>query len=188
MKTIATGIALLALTAMPALPPTPSAEAGFAGPTSCTGTVGENRCGRSRYTYWDDRVAPADARLAITTENGEVTLVLTDLDVAIQLSNRTLHRVHRELKDAQDEQDHWLGSAIVTAVTGTVRAVLDHSLSCPVKDCDVSYVDGRLVFIARDGRAVFDDIEVCDTDVTSAFSKRDAERFVREFRRLKARN
>jgi hypothetical protein len=175
MRTIATGIALLALTVLPGLP----SGTAHASTVTC--------CGRSRHVHWTERLDPGDARVAITTQDGDVTMVLTDDDVAIQLSNRTMHRVHRELRDAEDDQDNWFGSAIVTAVTGTVLAVLDHSLVCHVRDLrDVSYVDGRLVFTARDGRSVFGDIDICDTDVTSAFSPRDAESFVREFKRLKA--
>ena len=176
MKTLATGVALLALTVLPGLPSGPSAEASS---VTC--------CGRSKYVRWSDRVDPGEGRVSITSEDGDVTMVLTDVDVALQLSNRTMHRVHRELRDAEDEQDHWLASAIVSAVTGTVRAVLDHSLVCHVRDLrDVSYVDGRLVFIARDGRSTFADVDLCDTDITPAFSERDAESFVREFKRLKA--
>ena len=94
----------------------------------------------------------------------------------------------RELRPFMDDQDNWLGTAIVTAVTGTVRAVLDHSLVCHVRDIrDVSYADGQLVFVGRNGRPVFGDIDICDSDVTSAFSERDGQSFVREFRRLKAR-
>jgi len=95
--------------------------------------------------------------------------------------------VDRELRDKQDLEDNWLGAAIVTAVVGTVRDLVDNSLECRIRDLrDVSYEDGQLRFIARNGRPVFDDADVCDGDVTSAFSERDARTFVREFRKLKA--
>ena len=45
---------------------------------------------------------------------------------------------------------------------------------------------GRLVFTSRRGRPLFEDTDICDTDLTDAFSERDARAFVREFRRLKA--
>jgi hypothetical protein len=49
----------------------------------------------------------------------------------------------------------------------------------------VSYEDGRLLFTARDGRQIFEDVDMDDSDVTASFSERDARKFVREFRRLK---
>lgn len=178
MRSIATGVALLALAAAPALPTGPAAHA-----TSFT-------CqGLGRDVQISDRLDPADARFAITTEGGEVTLLLTDHEVAVQLSARTLRRVHRELRDARNEQDHWLASTIVTAVAGAVRQMLDHSFVCDVSDLrDVKYEDGRLVFIGRHGKAMFMDEDGGDSDFCRAFSERDARNFVREFRLVKSRN
>lgn len=176
MRTASTAFALFALAALPTLFSAPSAHA-----TSLT-------CGRfGDYVYVSDRCDPGDARLAITTEDGQVMLLLTDRDVVMQLSNRTLRRVHRQLRDARREQDNALGAAIVTAVTGTVRELLESSLACDVSDLrNVSYERGRLVFTGRNGRQVFGNVQVDDTDVTEAFSERDARRFVREFDRVRS--
>ena len=177
MRIVAIGITLLALAAEPGLSTRPSADAST---LTC--------CGLGRDTHWSGRGDPSEARLAITTESGEITLLLTDWDVMFQLSDRTLRRVHRELRDAREEQDNVLASAIVTAVTRTVGELLDHSLVCHVRDLrDVSYEDGRLVFMGRHGRLVFGNEGDCDSDALRAFSERDAQAFVREFRRLKAR-
>jgi hypothetical protein len=177
MRTVTVGIALLALAIWPALPSGPAAHASTS--LTCKG-LGQD-------VHWSDRRDPDDARIAITTEDGEMALLLTDRDVVMQLSDRALRRVNRELRDAKDEQDNWLASAIVTAVTGTVRELLDHSFVCHVRDLrDVSYEDGRLVFIGRHGRAVFGNEDACDSDASRAFSERDARNFMREFRRVKA--
>jgi len=176
MKTVTIGIALLALAASPAFSPGSVAHA-----TSI------HCSGMDPYVHWADRCDPTDARVTITTEDGDVTLLLTERDVVMQLSDRTLRKVQRELRDAEDDQDNVLASAIVTAVTATVRELLGHSFVCHVRDLrDVSYEDGRLVFTGRNGRTVFGHADVCDSDVTRAFSERDARSFVREFRRLKA--
>ena len=129
MKTVTIGFALLALVTSPALTPGSVAHA-----TSI-------RCsGMDPCVHWADRRDPDDARVAITTEDGDVTLLLTERDVVLQLSDRTLRKVARELRDAEDDQDNVLASAIVTAVTATVREVLGHSLLCHVRDLrDVSY-------------------------------------------------
>jgi hypothetical protein len=165
--------ALVALAVLPALPTGPTADAMT---FSC----------RDKYVRLMDHHDPADALVAIDSENGTLTLLLTERVVAFQLSDRTLHRVRRELREKKDEQDNWLAAAIVTAVTGTVSELIDTSVQCRVRDLrDVSYEDGRLVFTARDGRQVFEDVEADDSDVTASFSERDARKFVREFRRLK---
>ena len=174
MRTTAIAVALLALALAPALPSEPAAHA-----TTFT-------CKDFDHLHWRDRLDPGRARCAITTEDGDVTLLLTDRDVAFQLSERTLSRVHRKLWDAEHDQDNWLASVIVTTVTSTVREVLDHSFVYHVRDLrDVSYEDGRLVFTGRDGRLLFGDGAFCDSDASGAFSERDALKFVREFRRVK---
>lgn len=175
MKTTVIGIALIALALSPALPTGPAAHA-----TSIT-------CSGLSHAHWRDRMDPARARCAITTEDGDVTLLLTDSDVAFQLSERTFGKVRRKLQDAEDDhEDNWLASIIVTTVTATVREVLDRSFTYHVRDLrDVSYEDGHLVFVSRHGRVMFGGEGCCDSDVTGAFSEEDALRFVREFRRVK---
>lgn len=141
-------------------------------------------------TRWAQRHAAGEARIAITTEDGKVTLLLTDRVVAIQLSDRTMRKLDRELHRArhEDEDDDGpLGEAIKAAVIGAVKSMLDHSAECPLRELrDVRYEDGRLEIIARDGDRIFDRLEVDDDDVLESFDARDAEAFVREFHRLKA--
>ena len=129
-----------------------------------------------------------DARIAITTEDGNVSLLLNDREVAVQLSERMVHKVRRELRDRKEEQDTALGFAIASAVIGTVSELIDNSFVCRVSDVrDVCYERGRLRFTARNGEQIFEDVDLCDNeDVMASFSERDAQRFVREFRRLKA--
>ena len=138
---------------------------------------------------WAARHDAARARHAITTEDGKVTLVLTDRVVAFQLSDRTMRKLDRELHRArhEDDDDGGIGEAIRTAVLGTVRSVLEHSAECPVRELrDVRYEDGRLVFVARDGERLFENFEVDDDDVLESFDPRDAREFVRQFHRLRA--
>jgi hypothetical protein len=172
MKTATIGIALLALALLPALPHGATASAGM-------------HCGH--HVHWAGHHDPSDARMAITTENGEVTLLITDRVVAMQLSDRTLRRVNRELRDKENRDDNPLGAVIASVVLSTVREMIDNSFECRVRDLrDVTYENGRLEFIARDGRHVFGHVDISDTEVESSFSPEDARRFVQEFRRVKA--
>ncbi len=148
---------------------------------------------------WAARHDPREARLAITTEDGNAILILTDQIVAVQLSDRALHRVARKLKvtiqldgtklaDEEDaDGDNALARAIKTVVISGVRALLDHSAECPVRELkDVEYRHGRLEFTTEDGERALEGMDLCDQDVMESFSARDARAFVQEFRRVKA--
>ena len=139
---------------------------------------------------WGARHDLARARLAILTEDRDAALVLTRDLVAIQLSDRILHKLDRDIareKD-KDDEDGLIGQVIKSAVLGSVRALLDHSLECPIEDLrDVRYRDGRLILITEDGDRVFEDLNINDHEVLEGFSEHDALAFVREFRRAKER-
>lgn len=137
---------------------------------------------------WGPRHAAERARHAITSEDGRITFVLTDRVLALQLSDRTLRKLDRELHRARHEDDDSgpVGEAIKVAVVGAVRSMLAHSAECPVRELrDVRVADGRLVIVARDGTRLFERFEVDDEDVLDAFDPREAERLAAEFRRLK---
>ena len=148
-----------------------------------------NHFGCDEPLRWASRHDARGARFAITTDDGKITLVLTDRVVAFQLSDRTMRKLDRELHRARHEDDDGgvIGEAIKTAVLGTVRSALDHSAECDVRDLrDVRYEGGRLVFVARGGERLFDDFEVDDDCVLEAFDPRDAREFVRQFHRLRS--
>src|SRR5258705_9043947 len=137
---------------------------------------------------WAERHDSNGARVAITSRDGDAALLLTDEVVAMQLSDRTLDRIKRELRhDRDDDEDNAIAQAIKSAVVAGVSSLLDHSAECPIRDLkDVEYREGRLVFTAQNGGRVYNSVHVNDEDVMSGFSESDARLFVREFRRLKA--
>ena len=175
MRTVAIGLILLALACGPALTCPPAADASG---ITCGGIGKDVRV--------SDRHDPDDARLAISTERDEVTLLLTDREVVLQLSDRTMRKVRRELREARDEQDNALASAIATVVTNAVGELLDHSFICRIRDLrEATYEDGHLVLIGRHGTVVFGNDNGCDPDGLEGFSEKDALKFVSEFRRVK---
>lgn len=142
-------------------------------------------------TRWSRRQDISQARCAIHTRNGKITLVLTDRLVALQLSDRTMRKIDRELHRAKksDDDTDAIGEAFKVAALSAVRSLLDHSAVFPVDELrDVRYVDGRMEFITSDGDAVFRHIDMDDDDMLEAFDPDDAADFVREFRRLKSRS
>lgn len=154
---------------------------------STPATAGGRLCnGPSR---WSDRHATCDSRMDITTRDGKVTMLLTSDVVAVQLSDRKWAEVRRKLRAERAEHEgNVLARAIKTVVLSGVRTLLDHSAECPIDEIrSVDYRGDRLVFTTYDGERVFENIDVEDRNVMSAFSERDAKAFAREFRRMKAR-
>lgn len=137
--------------------------------------------------FWAPRCDVEAARFAITSENKAVDLVLSRRVVALQLSDRVMHKLDRELRHAEDEDESFLADAIKSAVIGGVRALLDHSLQCPLDELrDAEYRHGRLILTSEDGnQRVFASIEIDDDSVMESFSERDVRAFVRQFHRLK---
>jgi hypothetical protein len=130
---------------------------------------------------------PRDARSAIATRDGMVALLLTRDAVAMQLTDRGLRDIGRDMDEDMEEEEGFLAGIIQAAVRSSVTTMLKRSVEYPVREIrDVSYRDGRLVFTGEDGERVFDSVTVNDTDVMTSFSDTDARAFVREFRRLKA--
>ena len=138
---------------------------------------------------WGPRHDARDVELAITTEDGDATLMLTRSLVALQLSDRTFHKVDRKLKHERDQEEEGVvAQAIKDLVLGGVRALLDHSAECPLGELrDAEVRGGGLVLTTEDGRHLFEGISVSDSDVLRGFRERDAQRFVREFHRLRHR-
>ena len=135
---------------------------------------------------WSHRHDTGGARIAITTDDGDVTLLLTDEVLAFQLSDRTLHRVRRELRDQEDEDDGALGAAIKSVVLGTVRSLVAHSVECPLDEVrDVRVENGQLAIVGDQGRHLFNHLRINDHDELGEFAPRDAAAFVREFQRVK---
>lgn len=180
MKSLAVGLLVLALT--------PAGTAFAKQSDDCPNVTINGGCCNPP-TRWANRWDPNEARRAITTEDGTVTLLIDDREVALQLSDRAMHKIGRKLRDeTEDADENPLGQAIKDAVLGVVRSMLDHSVECRVRDLrSVDYRDGRLELVTNDGDRLFEKIEVDDRDVLESFSPSEARAFVAEFQRVKHR-
>jgi hypothetical protein len=129
-----------------------------------------------------------DAEFAMTTTNDVASLLLTRRVLALQLTERALDRIGREMDDDHDDGDDGVvGRFVASVVRSSVRGVLRRSIQVPIDEVrSVDYRGGRLVITTEDGDRVFEQVEINDTDVMESFFRRDAEEFVRRFRALKA--
>lgn len=141
----------------------------------------------------DGRMGPrrtlSQTDFAITTTNHMASLMLVDGKVAMQLTDRALRDINRDMEqEAREEDEGFLARTIANAVRSSVGSMLRRSIEVPVSEIEsVEYRRGRLVFTTEDGDEIFENVEVNDTDLMEAFSPSDAQAFVREFRALKAR-
>ncbi|HTM57131.1 MAG TPA: hypothetical protein VL123_01820 [Candidatus Udaeobacter sp.] len=137
--------------------------------------------------YWSHRHDLDEARFAIMNRNDKVALLITDHTVAMQLSDRVLHRLDRKFRDEEEDDDGGIGHVIKTAVFTSVRSVLNHSAECEIRDIsNADYRDGELILTSRNGHRIFGHPDVDDQDVMRDFSPADARAFVRELRQRMA--
>ena len=180
MKSLAVGLLVLALS--------PSGAAFAKSADDCPNVTINGGCCNAP-TRWGERWDAGDARRSITTQDGSVTLLIDDRDVALQLSDRAMHRIGRKLRSETEEADeNPIGQALKDAVLTVVRSMLDHSIDCRVRDLrSVDYRDGRLELVTNGGDRLYEKIEVDGRDVLESFSPSDARDFVSEFQRVKHR-
>lgn len=178
MKTIALAVALLTLA--------PAASA-IAKDHDDAPRVSMKCC--TSPTRWASREDTRDASHVITTDDGEVSLLLMPREVALQLSDRTWRKLDRKLRNERDDdEDNPFADAIKAVVISSVRSMFDHSVQCRIRDIeDVQYTGGRLVITTENGRQLFRRLEVNDRDVMTAFTEQDARAFVRAFKAAKSR-
>lgn len=182
MKSLAVGLLVLALS---------PAGAAFAKSLDDCPNVTINGGCCDPPTRWGERWDAGDARRAITSRDGAVTLLIDDREVALQLSDRAMHKISRKLHEKgndDDSDENPIGQALKDAVLTVVRSMLDHSVECRVRDLrSVDYRDGRLELITNDGDRLYEKIEVDGRDVLESFAPADARDFVSEFQRVKHR-
>jgi hypothetical protein len=127
-------------------------------------------------THLGPRRNVRDARTAITSRDGSVSLLLMNDVVAVQLTDRVLDQV--ETKDD--------ASLIEEIVASGVRLALRKAVEVPIASIRSAEVrDGVLALTNDKNKPVFTEIKVNGTDVLRNFATADAVRFVNAFRVVK---
>ena len=115
-----------------------------------------------------------DARTAITTRDGAVTLLLLKDTIALQLSDTKMADVH-----PSKPEPGFLEELIVAGVRLAVGKSIEYPLS-GVRT--VEYRDGSLHVVSTDGKPIFNEVKVDQHEVFSGFAKADAIRVVNAWR------
>ncbi|HVR37952.1 MAG TPA: hypothetical protein VMU84_02580 [Thermoanaerobaculia bacterium] len=128
------------------------------------------------------RLAPRhvvrEARLAITTRNGDVVLLLTNDVVAVQLSDAALVKIDTK-EDAGFFED-----LIVSGVRLAVGKAVEYPIA-KIRSAEIR--NGVLALTNDQGKPVFDEIKVNGDNVTRSIAPADAAKFVNAFRQIKSR-
>jgi len=117
-----------------------------------------------------------DARTAITTRDGAVSMLLMKDVVAVQLTDRTLAQV------SSKEDPGFVEELLVAGVRWGLRKAVEVPLAS-IRSAEVR--DGALVLTNDKNEPVFTNIKVNGTDVLRDFAPADAARFVNAFRAAK---
>lgn len=122
-----------------------------------------------------------DARLAITTRDGNTVLMLVNDAIAVQLSDRAMKKMD-DKKSAKET--NFLEDLLVAGV----KLALGKSVEYPLVHLrNVEYRDGALRFTNDQNKPVFSEMKVNGTEVLRDFTAADATRFVNAWRARRAR-
>jgi hypothetical protein len=128
-----------------------------------------------------------DAKMTITTTDGNVSMSLLDDAIAYHLSDRLLAKVHTDMDTSTARDTSGIGGFIARTVKSAVGSALSTQMKIPLADIeDIRYEDGAIRMTMRN-RKHFDpdDVNVDKRPLLESFSPDDARRFVDAVRRAK---
>jgi hypothetical protein len=127
------------------------------------------------------------ADFSIVSRDGTKAILQRGDAIVVQLTDRGLARFEGSAAAPKPEQGA-LARLVEGMVRGGLRVMLDNAIEYDVTALrEVRHERGRLVFIDRDGRQVFDRLEIDGEEFMESFAPRDAEAFARHVNRLLAR-
>jgi hypothetical protein len=114
----------------------------------------------------------------ILNDTRAAALLLRDTSIVLQLTDRGLEEVDRDVKRAK--ADGVLSRIIHGALAGAVTTMMDHGIEYSLRDLKEARVDkGVLVLESKSGNRVFGSVSVNDRNVIETFREVDARRFAK---------
>jgi hypothetical protein len=118
------------------------------------------------------------ASSAIQTRGGEVALLLIDRRLVMQLTDRGLGEIDRDMERDARKEESGFARFVSGMVRSGVRSLLDRGIEVPLSEIrEARYANGRLVLEGRDGNEMFKDVQVNDVQVMESFSPAEARAF-----------
>ena len=124
-----------------------------------------------------DRVPRSNATFSIANTKREAELLLLDTTIVLQMSGKGLNHVDRGIK--KDAQNDGAASKFLKSVlAGSVKSLLDHGIEYNLRYLKQARVDkGVLVLEDKEGKHIFEGVDVNDEKVMTTFSESDAKSF-----------
>lgn len=129
--------------------------------------------------------------MTITSQDDAVSLVLSNQQVSMKLSDKVIEDARREMRDDPDTKaSGWVGG-FTRFVTGAVDRLISSSIDYSLDDItSVTVADGRLVFTyAKRHMLTFEDVKISENGSTipalATFALGDAQAFAEAFAQLK---
>lgn len=131
-----------------------------------------------------DSITLGAGDVRITSEQGNIDLMLVGDQILVALSDSALGEVRRGTDTTDLAGQSGVGANIEKFVKSTVQNALAKTVAYPVSGVrDARVVDGRIELDYRDGEfELLENSEVDDTPLLASFSLGDAERFVAALR------
>lgn len=118
------------------------------------------------------------ASSAIETRGGEVALLLIDRRLVMQLTDRGLGEIDRDMERDAKKEESGFARFVSGMVRSGVRSLLDRGIEVPLSEIrEARYANGRLILEDRDGDELFKDVQVNDIQVMESFSPAEARAF-----------
>jgi hypothetical protein len=122
-----------------------------------------------------DRIELTKSAFHIVNVKQETALIVRDSTIVMQLTDRGLQNIKREIKK---EGESALGKMMHAALAGALEEFLDHGMEYQLSDLKEARVEnGVLVLERKNGDLIFDEMEINGDDVLETFSRADAVRF-----------
>jgi len=132
-----------------------------------------------------DREAPARARFAITSRDGQATLLLMDTTIVAQMTDRGLAKMND--RAATDTIKNRVSQFFARVTLDALVPFLDHGIAYHLRDmADATYADGRLQLRRANGDEVFRDVEIGHNRLMESFTPEDARAFAARARAARA--
>ena len=120
-----------------------------------------------------------DARSSLRTRDRHAALLLNDTTLVLQLTTGGLYHVTNSV--AGEAAGSALGRALARMVGAGLTELLDHGIAYRLSELrEARYDGGRLVLLDRDGKRVFEKVEINGRDLMEDFSPDEARVFVGE--------
>jgi hypothetical protein len=143
-----------------------SAAAQNAGPDSVTRVI--------------NRLPLTAAKFSVLNEKDEAALLLLDSTIVLQMTDRGLQKLRKDVKRETAKEPNLLGKLIGSLVGGTVITMLDHGIEYSLRDLkDARVENGVLVLENKAGERIFESVQINDSKVLETFSEAEARRFAK---------